>query len=189
MIALVSIAALWMPIVLAGVAVFVVSSILHMVLQYHRADYKKIPNEAEVLAGLAKAALPPGYYHFPYCDSMKEMGTPEGLEKLRRGPVGTITLLPNAPMAMGKTLGTWFVYCLVVSFFAAYIAGRTLAPGIDYLIVFRFVGTVTFMAYGVGQIVNSIWMGMPWSNTLRAVFDGLVYALVTGGCFGWLWPR
>ncbi len=186
---MITIAALWMPIVVAGVAVFFVSSILHMVLKYHAADYKKIPNEAEALAGLAKAALPPGYYMFPACESMKEMGTPEGIEKFRRGPVGTLTLLPNAPMAMGKTLGQWFVYCLVVSFFLAYLAGRTLAPGIDYLVVFRFVGTAAFLAYGVGNIVNSIWMGVPWSNTLRAVFDGLVYALVTGGCFGWLWPR
>jgi len=181
--------ALWMPIVLAAVAVFLVSSILHMVLKYHRADYKKVPNEAEVLAGLSKAQLPPGYYHFPYCDSMKEMGTPEGIEKFRRGPVGTLTLLPNAPMAMGKTLGLWFVYCLVVSFFVAYLASRTLDPGISYLAVFRVVGATAFMAYGVGQLVSSIWMGVPWSNTLRAVFDGLLYALVTGGCFGWLWPR
>ena len=145
---MITIAALWMPIVLSGVAVFFVSSILHMVLKYHAADYKKIPNEAEALAGLAKAALPPGYYMFPACDSMKEMGTPEGIEKFRRGPVGTLTLLPNAPMAMGKTLGLWFVYCLVVSFFLAYLAGRTLAPGIDYLVVFRFVGTAAFLAYG-----------------------------------------
>ena len=186
---MITIAALWMPIVVSGVAVFFVSSILHMVLKYHAADYKKIPNEAEALAGLAKAALPPGYYMFPACESMKEMGTPEGIEKFRRGPVGTLTLLPNAPMAMGKTLGLWFVYCLVVSFFLAYLAGRTLAPGIDYLVVFRFVGTAAFLAYGVGSIVNSIWMGMPWSNTVRAVCDGLIYALVTGGCFGWLWPR
>lgn len=186
---MIAISALWMPIVLAAVAVFVVSSILHMVLQYHRADYKKIPNEAEALAGLAKAALPPGYYNFPYCESMKEMGSPEGLEKLRRGPVGMLTILPNGPMSMGKYLGSWFVYCLVVSFFLAYLAGRTLAPGIDYLIVFRFVGTAAFLAYGLGNVVNSIWMGVPWSNTVRAVFDGLIYALVTGGCFGWLWPR
>lgn len=186
---MIALSALWMPIVLSGVAVFVVSSILHMALKYHRADYKNIPNEAEVLAGLAKAGLPPGSYHFPYCESMKEMGTPEGLEKLRRGPVGMLTLLPNAPMSMGKYLGGWFVYCLVVSFFLAYLSGRTLAFGIDYLIVFRFVGTAAFLAYGLGGVVNSIWMGVPWSNTLRATFDGLIYALITAGCFGWLWPR
>jgi len=55
--------------------------------------------------------------------------------------------------------------------------------------VFRVAGTVAFMAYGVGHIVNSIWMGQPWSNTLKHVFDGLVYSLLLAGTFGWLWPR
>lgn len=120
---------------------------------------------------------------------MKEMGTPEGLEKLRRGPVGTITLLPNRPINMGKLLGLWFVYILIVSLFVGYLAGRTLASGADYLTVFRFAGAAAFLAYGVGQLVDSIWKGMPWSNTLRAMADGLVYSLVTAGTFGWLWPR
>lgn len=186
---MISIAELWMPIVVSAVAVFVVSSILHMVLQYHRADYKRIPNESEALAGIAKANLAPGYYQFPSCDSMKEMGAPEMQEKFRRGPVGMLTVMPNGPMSMGKYLGGWFVYCLLVSFFLAYLAGRTLAPGIDYLVVFRVVGTAAFLAYGLSNIVNSIWAGVPWSNTVRATIDGLIYALVTAGCFGWLWPR
>lgn len=186
---MIEIPALWLPIVVSAVAVFMVSSILHMVLKYHAADYKRIPNEAETLAALGKAQLAPGYYNFPYCDSMKEMGTPEGLEKFRRGPVGMLTLFPNQPMNMGKTLGLWFGYCLLVSVFLAYLAGRTLAPGIEYLAVFRFVGTAAFLAYGINCIVNSIWAGIPWSNTARSLFDGLVYACVTAGCFGWLWPR
>ena len=45
------------------------------------------------------------------------------------------------------------------------------------------------MAYGVGPLVDSIWKGQPWSATLKSVFDGLLYALVTAGVFGWLWPR
>jgi hypothetical protein len=30
---------------------------------------------------------------------------------------------------------------------------------------------------------------MKWSATLKNMFDGLLYALVTAGTFGWLWPR
>lgn len=186
---MISIPDLWMPIVLSAVFVFVVSAILHMALKYHQADYKAIPNEGSVLAELGKAGLPPGYYNFPHFDSMKEMGTEEGQEKLRRGPVGTLTLLPNRPINMGKLLGLWFVYILIVSLFVGYLAGRTLASGADYLTVFRFAGAAAFLAYGVGQLVDSIWKGMPWSNTLRATADGLVYSLVTAGTFGWLWPR
>jgi len=45
------------------------------------------------------------------------------------------------------------------------------------------------MAYGVGNFANSIWKGQPWGATAKEIFDGLLYALGTGGAFGWLWPR
>ncbi|MEO7794044.1 MAG: hypothetical protein ABIV06_04665 [Thermoanaerobaculia bacterium] len=186
---MVSLASLWLPIVVAAVAVFLVSSILHMVLKYHRADHKKIPNESEALAGLAKAALPPGAYMFPFCDSMQEMGTPEGQEKFRRGPVGTIYILPNGQMSMGKYLGTWFAYCLLVSAVVACLACGVLAAGAATTVVFHQIALSAFLAYGLGQVVNSIWLGVPWANTFRSLFDGLIYAAVTGGCFAWLWPH
>ncbi len=180
---------LWMPIVLAAVLVFLVSSILHMVLTYHRADYKRLPDEAGTAEVLRRSGIAPGFYSFPYCTSNKEMGTPEMQEKLRQGPVGLLILRPSGLPNMGKYLATWFAFCLLVSVFVAYLAGRTLGPGTDYLQVFRVAGTTAFMAYGVGQIVNSIWHGYPWGNTVRALLDGLVYALMTAGAFGWLWPR
>jgi hypothetical protein len=186
---MISIAALWMPLVLSAVAVFLVSSIAHMVLKYHQADYKAIPNQDQVVAELGKANLPPGYYQFPHFASMKECNTPEAQERFRRGPNGMITVMPNGMMNVGKFLGLWFVYCLLVSLFLAYLAGRTLAPGAEYLAIFRFVGTAAFLAYGLPNMVNSIWAGIPWSNTLRHTFDGLLYALVTAGVFGWLWPQ
>jgi hypothetical protein len=186
---MISIAALWMPLVVSAVAVFVVSSIVHMVLSYHKADYKKLPDQERLLAEIGKANLPPGYYHFPYFDSMKDCNTPEAQERFRRGPNGMLTLHPNGMMNIGKFLGMWFVFCLIVSLFLAYLAGRTLAPGAEYLAVFRFVGTAAFLAYGLPSMVNSIWMGIPWSNTARHMFDGLLYALVTAGVFGWLWPQ
>jgi hypothetical protein len=37
-------------------------------------------------------------------------------------------------------------------------------------------------------LTSSIWYKKSWSGTLKNVFDGLVYGLVTGGVFGWLWP-
>ena len=180
---------LWMPIVLAAVLVFAVSSILHMVLTYHRRDYKQLPNEAETAEGLRRSGISPGLYYFPYAASHKEMGSPAMQEKLRQGPVGLLIVRPSGLPNMGKYLGTWFAFCLLVSVFVAYLAGRTLPPGTDYLQVFRVAGTVAFMAYGVGQVVNSIWMGVPWSNTIRALVDGLIYSLFTAGAFGWLWPR
>jgi hypothetical protein len=185
---MVAIASLWLPIVLAAVAVFIVSSILHMVLTYHRSDYRPLPDERETLAGLRRAAAAPGLYQFPHCGSPKEMGTPEMMAKFEEGPVGILTLMPNRPMGLGRFLGLWFGYCLLVSFFLAYVASRTVAPGTDYLQVFRVVGTVGFLAYGLSNVVDSIWKAYPWSVTCKHVFDGLLYALVSAGVFGWLWP-
>ena len=185
---MVSLTALWLPIVVSAVLVFIASSIIHMVLTYHRSNYKQMPNEEKVLAAMRDAKVPPGNYGFPWCASPKEMGSPEMTEKYNRGPVGLLTVMPSGPPAMGKHLALWFVFCLVIGIFAAYLAGRLLAPGADYLTVFRVTGTVAFLGHGVGKLTDSIWMGVEWSSTLKHTFDGLVYALLTAGVFGWLWP-
>lgn len=185
---MISILSLWAPIVLSAVLVFIASAVLHMVLTYHRKDYRQLPDEAKTLAALRGAGLQRGVYAFPYCASPKEMGSPEVQEKYRLGPVGLMTVLPSGPPSMGKILVQWFVFCLLVSVFVAYLAGRFIEPGVEYLEVFRFAGTFAFVAYGFGEIVDSIWRGQPWGNTLRGLIDALIYALLTAGCFGWLWP-
>jgi hypothetical protein len=38
-------ASLWLPILLAAVGVFVVSSLIHMLFKWHNRDYRKLPNE------------------------------------------------------------------------------------------------------------------------------------------------
>ena len=35
----------------------------------------------------------------------------------------------------------------------------------------------------------SIWYRRSWVTTLKSMIDGLLYALLTAGTFGWLWPR
>ena len=184
-----AIAALWLPILVSAVLVFAASSIIHMAPLWHRSELPPPPDGDRMQDALRPFGLRPGEYMLPRMKSMKDCNTPEAKARFERGPNGMLTVLPNGGMNLGKFLGTWFVYTLVVSFFLAYLAGRTMAPGVDYLAVFRFVGTAAFMAYGLSCVVNSIWMGIPWSNTIRHMFDGLLYALVTAGTFGWLWPR
>ena len=185
---MVALGSLLVPVVVSAVFVFAVSSILHMALKYHKQDYRRLPKEDEVLAALRGAAPAPGVYMFPYCDDMKEMGSEAMLAKFNRGPVGTLSVMPNGPVSMPKHLTLWFVYCLLVSFFTAYVAAHTVEAGTEYLAVFRVVGAVAFMAYGLANFVDSVWKNQPWGNTARATVDGLLYALVTAGTFGWLWP-
>jgi len=180
--------ALWLPVLLSAVIVFIASSILHMVLPFHRSDYKQLPEEDRLLSALRTVDLKPGLYAFPYC-THKDMKSPAMEEKRKLGPVGLLTVFPKGPMNMGKFLGMWFVYCLIVGLFVAYLAAHTVPFGAHHRTVFRVTGTAAFLAFGVGQIVNGIWSGQPWSNVAKHVFDGLVYALLTAGTFGWLWPR
>ncbi len=183
-------AALWAPILLSAVLVFVVSSLMHMVLKYHANDFKKFADQDAVQAALRPFNIPPGDYCLPRTDSMKEMKTPEFLEKLNKGPVIVMTVLKNGPFSMGGSLVQWFLYGLVISFFSAYIASHAVpyGPG-QYLSAFRIVGTAAFMGYAFALAQSSIWYGRNWGTNLKLMFDGLVYALVTAGTFGWLWPK
>jgi len=185
---MVSLTVLWLPIVLAAIIVFIASSLLHMVLPYHRSDYKQLPEEDKVLTALRGAGLKRGLYMFPFT-THKEMNSPAMVEKYKQGPVGMLTVFPSGPVAMPKFLAMWFVYCLVIGFFVAYLTGHTLGPGKPYLAVFRVAGTAAFMAYGLGNLSNGIWKGQPWSVTVKEVIDGLIYGLLTAGTFGWLWPH
>lgn len=185
---MVSLTALWLPIVLSAVVVFVASSIIHMVFKYHNSEYRQLPDEAGVLEAMRAGKIGPGFYAFPYCGNMKDMGTPEMTEKYEKGPVGTANISPSGPPAMGKHLAQWFVYCIVVAVFAGYLASRTLAPGSHYLQVFRVVGCSSFMAYAFAYFSDAVWRMKPWSMALKHAFDGLIYGLLTAGVFGWLWP-
>lgn len=179
---------LWLPIVLSAVIVFIASSIIHMVLPYHHSDYRQLPEEDKLLAALRGFGLKQGLYVFPYC-THKDMKSPAVIEKYKQGPVGFLTVFPSGPPALPKYLVKWFIYCLIIGFFVAYLTGRTVAPGATYPAVFRVAGTAGFLAYGLGHLSNSIWKGQPWGMTIKETFDGLIYGLLTAGTFGWLWPR
>src|SRR5258708_2427291 len=95
------IGALWIPILLSAVIVFVASSILHMVLPYHKSDYRKLPEEDKVVDALRAAGVTPGpAYHFPHT-THKEMKSPEVVEKFKRGPDGLLTAIPSGPRRFG----------------------------------------------------------------------------------------
>ncbi len=181
--------ALWIPILLSAVVVFFASFITHMLLTYHRSDYRGLPDEERITDAMRNAGVTPGpVYYFPFF-AFKDMKSPAVIEKLKRGPVGFVTVLPSGPPAMGKNLVQWFLYCLVIGVFAAYLSGRLLAPATAFLQVFRVVGTIAFLGYGGAQVQESIWSGRSWVVTLKHLFDSLIYGLLTAAIFGWLWPK
>jgi hypothetical protein len=186
---MVSLGALWLPVLLSAVLVFVTSSIIHMVLRYHSSDYTRLPNEDVVREAIRSGKPAPKQYIIPYAMGPKDLESPEMKRKFEEGPVGVLNIRPSGAPGMGKNLVQWFVFALVVSFFVAYVACHALPSGTEYLRVFQLVGAVAFLAYAAGQLPAAIWMGKPWAIAWKEVFDGLLYGLVTAGSFGWLWPR
>lgn len=186
---MVGLSALVLPILLSAVMVFVASSLIHMMSPWHKSDYPKLPNEGQVMDALRPLSIPPGDYMTPRPSSRQELTSEAFLEKMKKGPVMVLTVLPNGPMAMGRNLGLWFLYVVAVGVFAAYVAGRALPTGAPYLHVFRFAGVTAFVGYAVALWQMSIWYRRSWGITIKATVDGLIYALLTAGTFGWLWPR
>ena len=185
----VTIMSLWLPILLSAVFVFIVSSVVHMFLTYHNKDFKPFPNETAAADALRNLNLPEGDYLYPIAGGSADMRKPEFQEKMLKGPLVRLNIAKGGPMTLGPLLGQWFIYSLVVGVFAAYISGRALGIGAPYLQVFRFAGCTAFACYVIAGWQESIWWRRPWSVTLRNTIDGLIYALVTAGTFGWLWPR
>jgi hypothetical protein len=181
--------ALWFPILLSAVFVFVASSVIHMASPWHKSDYPKLPNEDSVMAALRPLGIPPGDYFIPRPSSREDMRSPEFAQKVKAGPVIVFTVMPSGGMSMGRNLILWFTYCVVMSVFAAYIAGRALPQGTVYLNVFRFAGATAFIGYSAALWQMSIWYHRAWTTTIKSTIDGLIYALLTAGTFGWLWPR
>ena len=181
--------ALWLPILLSAVIVFVASSIIHMVLPWHKSDYPKLVNEDQVMNALRPLNIPPGDYMMPRPTSSQAMRTPEFQEKMKRGPVVMMTVLPNGVSGMGKNLAQWFVFSVVVSVFAAYVTRSALPPGAAFRAVFKFASVTAFIGYSLALWPMSIWYRRAWLTTIKGTIDGLIYGVLTAGVFGSLWPH
>jgi hypothetical protein len=186
---MVALSSLWLPILLSAVLVFVASSIIHMATPWHKGDYLQTPNEDKVMEALRAFAIPPGDYMMPRPADMKDMKSKEFCDKMEKGPVMMFTMMPTGAFSMGRNLVQWFVFSLVVSFFAAYVTAHSLAAGAQYPKVFQLAGVTAFIGYSVALWPMSIWYRRSWVTTLKSTIDGLIYGLLTGGAFGWLWPH
>lgn len=181
---------LWLPIIVSAVGVFIASSLIHMVIKWHNADYKGLANEDEVRAVLNAGKVAPGEYSIPYCPDMKDMAKPEVRKKFEDGPAAFMIVRPSGLGRMGSYLGLWFAYCLGTSLICAYVASNAFYAGApSFGGAARLVGALAFMGYVGGYVQLGIWWNKPWTSVAKYVGDGLIFAAVTGATFGWLWPR
>jgi len=183
--------ALWLAILVAAVGVFVTSSILHMLLPYHRSDIRKLPGDQEdaLLDALNRAAVAPGDYAVPHPGGSAGMRDPAFIAKATKGPLTLVTLAPGATPSMGPQLGMWFVYCVVASIAVGVMAWYIVGPGQPFHYVFHIAGFMAFLAYGGALPQMSIWYRRSWATTMKSLFDSVIYGAVAGAAFGWLWPQ
>ncbi|MDP6941003.1 MAG: hypothetical protein QGH51_03155 [Planctomycetota bacterium] len=182
------IAELWLPILLSGVFIFIVSTLVHMVLQWHISDHTNLPDEDGMLEMFRDKGLKSGSYVFPHCECGSDYNSEEMQAKIKRGPVGFITVFSPEGFSMGKNLLKWFLFTLLISVFVAYITNICLTGAVEYLQVFRVAGTAAFLAYAIPALQDNIWKGQAMNVTFKFVVDGTLYALTTAGTFAWLWP-
>jgi hypothetical protein len=181
------VAQLWLPILLSAVLVFVLSAASHMVLPWRRNEWGRITDSAALQAALR--GLKPGLYAFPAAPDPKQQMSKEWMERWAAGPSGWLTLAAPGPISMGRNMALSFLVFVAVAFMDAYVASHALGPAPHYRAVFRIVGTVGFMSFGIGSIFNSIWYDRPWRAYVADLIDALLFGLVMAGVFGWLWPR
>ncbi|MGH7583715.1 MAG: hypothetical protein ACREL5_10870 [Gemmatimonadales bacterium] len=179
---------LLLPIVVSTLAVFILSAIIHTALPWHRSDFATIPNEDGVLNALRPFALPPGDYMAPSPLTAGGMRSPEFMDKRNRGPVFLMTVMPNGAFSMGKYLGVWFVWVLIVAIVVGFITGHIVAPGGNRHVVFHHATVLTFLSYGMANVPASIWYHRKWSTTGKDLIDAAIYGVATGLVFMWMWP-
>lgn len=185
---MVSIGALWLPILVAAILVFVLSAVVWMVLPHHKNDFRGLVNEEEVRRALSAGDVAPGLYTVPHAPTREAYQEPEMQKKFEEGPNAFITVLPRGLPSMGRQFAQWFAFLLVVGAVCAFVVGRALAPGAEYMSVFRLTAVVAWAAYGFAIVQDAIWFGRPWGFVGKHLMDALAYGLVTAGAFGWLWP-
>lgn len=181
-----NLAPLWLPILLSAAGVFIASSLIWTVVQWHNSDWKKLPDEERARDALK--GVPPGQYTIPHATDGKARKDPEWLAKAKEGPAVMMVVWDGDPTAMGKQLLQWFIYCLVISTLIGAVASVMLHPGAGFAMVFHSVAIIGAMTYSGGHAMGSIWFGHSWARTIKDIVDGIVYALVTGAIFAWLWP-
>ncbi|HEX6316165.1 MAG TPA: hypothetical protein VFZ73_14945 [Gemmatimonadaceae bacterium] len=179
---------LWLPILLSGVASFIISALAWIFSPHHKKDWRGLPDPDSVQAALGAQSLPVGQYALPWGRNAKAFEDPAMKERLDRGPRAFITIVPNGMPATGPMMAKAVVYNVIVSLLAAYVGWHALGPDAQYLEVFRIVGTTSIMAYTLASVPDSIWFGRPWRTFGMQVVDGIAFGLVTAGIFGWLWP-
>jgi hypothetical protein len=179
---------LWIPILVSAAAVWVASALCWMAIGHHNHDHAAIPDEQGFIEALKSWNLPPGNYGFPDFQKCKDKSIPADQKpKWGEGPMGLLRVW--GPTSMGGNMLWTFLTFLVVSALIAYLGSAALRPGDSFAHVFQVLGTAGVLAYCFAGIPNDIWFQKSRRSMVLNFIDGVVFGLITGAVFAWLWPR
>ena len=161
---------LWLPILAAGIAVHIASTIAWVALPHHKPEWPRLDSEKDPTGWLRERGVRPGQY---FIDAQADDACG-----------GTLVLWRQRPN-MGANIGLTVSMFLWISLLIGYLASLALEPGAAPMEVFRFTFTAAFLVHVCGGVVHVIWFRR---KLLMDTLDGLVYALITGGVYTLLWP-
>jgi hypothetical protein len=182
------ITSLVLPILVAAVAVFVLSLVVQMAMPWHRRDFDNVPSDDVFLDAMRQLAIPPGDYTVPSPRLPSGARNPEFVDKWAAGPSVTMTVIPPSAN-MGRYMVQWLAFSVLVATIAGWVTGTIVGPGGDHRAVFHYAAILTFLSYSLGAWPLSIWYHRKWSTAFKGAFDAALYGVATGLVFGWLWPK
>jgi hypothetical protein len=184
---------LWLPILLSGVGVWIASAVCWMAIGHHKKDRDAIPGgrEQELMDAITKLGIGPGNYGFPDFCQHDDLPRKERMEKMKalydRRPYGTLRVWGE--MNMGVNMFVTFLFYLVTSAVIAYLAWAVLPTGTPFAKVMQVVGTAGVLAYCFASFPGDVWFQTKRRAMVMNLIDGVIFGLMTGAIFAWLWPR
>lgn len=193
---------LWLPILLAGVGVWIASAIAWMVIGHHKKDRDPIPGkrEQELMDAITRLGIEPGNYGFPDFCQHDDLPRQERMTALKalydRRPMGLLRVWGE--MNMGVNMVLTFLFYLVTSAAIAYLGWAALPHGAGGGVgagaatfgkVFQVMGTAGILAYCFASFPGDVWFQKKRRAMAMDLVDGIVFGLITGVIFAWQWPR
>ena len=187
---------LWLPIVVSAAAVWIASALAWMLIGHHKGDWKEVPNEAEFIATIKRMGIAPGSYGFPEFRRLEGMSKDEKQAKwdeMQKSPIGLLRVWGT--ISMGRSMLLTFVVFLVVSVLIGYLGWSALPHGTasdgarpEFAKTMQVLGTAGILAYCFAGLPNDIWFQRSLREIVTSLIDGVVFGLITGAVFAWLWP-
>ncbi|MEQ1828197.1 MAG: hypothetical protein ABL921_19715 [Pirellula sp.] len=175
---------LWLPILLAGLASHVLSTIAWTVLPHHKPEWNRLPIENELQDLVQKHNVAPNQFMFPFAASGAECQTEEFKQK--QAKCTGMLVLWSSPLHMGKAIGFTLAFFLVAAFVMGYLGSIALKPGAPFMRVFQFMTTAALLTHCAGIFPNAFWFRR---RVAMELVDGCVFAIATGLIFAALWPN